>query len=105
MSLTTITQASRDPALHERIVASAWQVAMSSPTYGDTVFGRNVLAGGGPIVSQLSYPVAVDTEAAYESAVNSGNTNPGGDPSVITDAAITSSVQTNWPADPAPPPT
>lgn len=103
MSLTTITQASKDMALLDRIDASAWKEAISNPEFGDTPFGKMVLSGTAAIHSYLAYPVAVDTEVAYEYAVNEGNPNPGGDPSVITDAAIGSAVQVHWPELPEPP--
>lgn len=99
MSYTTITQAARDAALTDRVTAAAYKEALDNPIYGDSVFGHQLLTGFGSSAA-LVYPVAVDTEAAYESAVIAGNDNPGGDPSVITDAAILSSVQANWPPDP-----
>jgi hypothetical protein len=43
---------------------------------------------------------ADDIESAYEFGINSNNPDPGGDPTVITDAMILSVVQAN----PAPPP-
>src|SRR5262245_62076648 len=101
MSLTSITQASRDQALLDRIIASANKEALNNPTFGDTNYGRQVRSGTAPITMTFAFPVAVTTEAAYEYALNAGNENPGGDPSVISDADITSAVQANWPADAA----
>jgi hypothetical protein len=75
MSYTLITQASQDPALLDRIAAAVFQEALDNPTFGDTPFGEKVIAD---------------------------NPNPGGDPAVITDAAILSSVQAHWPMEPAP---
>jgi hypothetical protein len=51
----------------------------------------------------LMYPIAVDTEAAYETAVNSGRGAPGYDVDIITDAAITAAIAAHWPPDLAPP--
>jgi hypothetical protein len=102
MSYTSITAAARDTALTDRITAAAYQEALDNPTFTDTVFGRQMLGGYGS-AAPLNYPVAIDTEAAYESALAAGNPNPGGDPSVITDAAILSAVQAHWPPDPEPP--
>jgi len=68
----------------------------------ETWFGRQARSGYanyGP----LYWSVAVATEAAYETAVNSGRGAPGYDQDVITDADITSAVTANWPEDPAPP--
>lgn len=102
MSLTTIDQAVRDQALQARISSAVWKEAIANPAFGDTDYGQQVLAGIAPISITFSYPVAVDTEAAYESAIIAGNPNPGGDPAVITDAAIGSAVQAHWPADVTP---
>ena len=44
---------------------------------------------------------ADDIEAAYESALAAENPDPGGDPSVITDAMILGVVQANPPEAPA----
>jgi hypothetical protein len=100
MSYTTITQAARDQALQDRIVAAAQKEVISNPEFGDSWFGEQVKQGSAPIGQRLGYPVAVSTEAAYESAVIAGNENPGGDPAVITDSAILSAVQANWPEPP-----
>jgi hypothetical protein len=99
MSLTSITTAANDAELMKRITASAWKEAIANPEFGDTVFGRQVLQGAAPISMIFGYPVAVDYEAEYESALAAGNTNPGGDPAVISDANIGSAVQAHWPED------
>ena len=99
MSYTTITQASNDTALRNRIMAAVNKEVEENTELGATVFGQ--YAAGNPWVAwqALIWPVAVEAEAPYESAVISGNPNPGGDPSVITDAEILSAVQANWPAE------
>ena len=102
MSYTSIYQAAYDQALQSRIVAGVNKEALANPQFGDTAFGRQVLSGTAPIQMVFGFPVAVDTEAAYESAVIAGNDNPGGDPAAITDAAIGSAIQAHWPEDPAP---
>lgn len=104
MSYFSITQASRDASLLDRIAAAVFKEAQSNPSFGDTIYGRNVLAGSAQLTPPFAYPVAIDTEAAYESALASENPDPGGDPAVITDAAILSSVQAHWPPDPPPAP-
>jgi len=99
MSYSSISQAAQDQALIARVSAAvqkeAWNGAVSSsdmaaqfrgsPTYG---------------ADQLIWPIAIDNEAAYDSALAGSNPNPGGDPAVITDANITAGVQAHWPADP-----
>jgi len=49
------------------------------------------------VLNQLMWPVAVDTEAAYESALLAGRGAPGFDPDIITDAALTASINAHWP--------
>jgi len=105
MSLSTINQAANDEELLVRVEAAAWKEAVSNPTFGNTLFGAQVLSGSGPIRSVFGYPIAIDNEAAYESAVVGGNPSPGDDPAVITDGAITAGIQAHWPADTLPAPT
>jgi hypothetical protein len=102
--LTSINQAAHDEALLARIEAGVWKEAISNPTFGDTTFGSMVLGGNAPIANVFGYPVAVDNEAAYESALAASNPDPGGDPAVITDANIGSGIQAHWPADVISPP-
>jgi hypothetical protein len=96
MSYSTITQASRDSALIDRVQAACQQEARDGSGVG-TPFGGEVIADPGRSI-ELMWPVAIDNEAAYESAVIAENPNPGGDESVITDGAILAGVQTHWPA-------
>ena len=97
MSYTTIHRAANDQALQSRVNAGVWKEAIGNATLGDSEFGQQVLQGSAPIQMRFAYPVAVDTEAAYESAIIAENPDPGGDPAVITDAAIGSSIQAHWP--------
>jgi len=55
------------------------------------------LAAGLIGAEPLMYPVAVDTEAAYESALQSGRGAPGHDADIITDAALTAAIGAHWP--------
>jgi len=81
MSYTSIHQCANDKAFLDRLTAAAAQEGAVNPEY---VMG-----------DKLRWPVssAQDVEDAYEYAVNSGNENPGGDPTVITDEMILSKVQ------------
>lgn len=81
MSYTTIHQCANDEAFIARLQAAAAQEGHDNPEYASSVLLR------WPVSSQT------DIEAAYEFAVNSDNPNPGGDPTVITDAQILSAVQ------------
>ena len=97
MSLSTINQAANDEELLARIEAGVHKETIANPAFGDSMFGGQVTSGMAPIKQVFAYPVAVDNETAYEYAVNADNPSPGGDPTVITDAAIGSAIQAHWP--------
>jgi hypothetical protein len=99
MSYTTITQATTDQPLLNRVTAAIQKEAYDNAALSDTDFGSSAKADPYWASQRMIWPVAIDTEAAYESALINDNPNPGGDPSVITDAAILTSVQANWPPD------
>lgn len=101
MSYATIATSVNDPELQHRTQAAVAQEAWSGAA-SSTAFGAAARADSGGAMLQLIWPVATDNAAAYESAVIAGNPNPGGDPSVITDAAILSAVQAHWPDDAGP---
>ena len=103
MSYASINRAMQDQDLIARVTSAALKEAYANPEFGDTIFGGQVKMNpryGGDV---LIGPVAVDTEAAYASALAAGRGAPGHDTDVITDAAINSAVQAHWPADPEPP--
>lgn len=104
MSYTSLSLASADGALTNRVNAAVQKEARNNAALAATDYGKAVQIGQASPVLQFAWPVAVATEAAYEFAINSGNLDPGGDPTVITDADILASVQANWPPDPWPPP-
>jgi hypothetical protein len=89
MSYTTIHQCAYDAAFGGRVDAC---VAQQQKARGETVDP-----------SPLSWPMrwsvasASDVEAAYASALEADNPNPGGDPAVISDGMILSNVQAGWP--------
>lgn len=98
MSLATITQASNDPVLRDRIHASVNKEAAANPDLGSSVFGQYVLDQPWVAWQALIWPVAIDTEADYEFAVNNGHPSPGSD-DVIDDAKIQAAVTVHWPAE------
>lgn len=103
MSLTSIQQSTDDEALLNRITSSIAKETFANPAFGDTNTGALVKQSGpGTVLFQFIWPCCIDFEVAYAYAVDNSNPNPGGDPGVITDADIQSSVQTHWPADAAP---
>jgi hypothetical protein len=101
MSATSISRAANDPQLQARVLAMAHREIVFNPTLADTAFGRQLSAGTAS-VAPLMYPIAVDTEAAYEAALVNGRGAPGHDTDVITDAALVSAINAHWPEDPPP---
>lgn len=98
MSASSIARAAADQQLKDRVNATVHKEAQANATFKDTDYGRQLQQGmtdGSP----LMWPVAVATEAAYEAALVSGRGAPGHDTDIITDAAITSAVQANWPME------
>jgi len=85
MSYSTIYQSANDTALQNRVIAAIASEGRDDPQ---------------TVMLDVIWPVATasDVAAAYESAVLSGNENPGGDPAVITDQMILSHVQASLPA-------
>lgn len=103
MSYSSLARQINDPALMNRLNAAAHQESIENPDAAASDFGLAIRSGYASAVSVLGWPVSVATEAPYEFALNSGTPDPGGDPSVITDADILSAVQANWPAEWPPP--
>jgi hypothetical protein len=103
VSYTSLSQQMMDAALANRCNAAAQKEAWNNPELGASDFGRAVRQQQVSPNSVFMWPLCCATEAAYEYAQNAGNENPGGDPAVITDADILSSVQANWPAEWPPP--
>lgn len=106
MSYASIYQSTRDEPLRQRVTAGIGKETWNNPSFGDTVNGERVKTfGPQQFLEYFMWPVGIANEAAYDSALAAGNPNPGGDPAVITDGAILSAIQTNWPPDPPPIPT
>ena len=105
MSYTTIQQCTVDTAFNNRVIAAIAKEAFEGgPEFKDSDFGEATrLNSPYSSVPYLIWPVCIEYEAEYAYAIGEGNPNPGGDDSVITDANIQASVQTNWPQDPWPP--
>ncbi len=102
MSASSIARAAADPQLQSRIVAVTNKEIVFNEELADTWFGQRVVQGMA-MWTPLYWSVAVDTEAAYETAVNSGRGAPGYDVDVITDAALTSAITAHWPQEPPTP--
>jgi len=101
MSASSIAQAATDPALRARVLAMAHKELLFDELKADSTYGKT-LAAGQIGVEPLMYPVAVDTEAAYEAALQAGRGAPGHDADIITDGALTAAIGAHWPYDPEP---
>jgi hypothetical protein len=97
MSHQSITQATQDQALLDRVSAAVQKEAYANPTFGDTPFGEAVIVYPQLGSTHLIWPVAIDYEDEYAYAVSSNNPNPGADRGVITDENISAAVQAHWP--------
>ena len=104
MSLTTLHQSTQDVELSDRVVAAAFQEAWANDELGNTPYGQTLRNSGSSITvtDVFLWPICIDNRDAYEYAVNSGNEHPGQDPGVISDAAISTAIQTYWPMPPDP---
>lgn len=101
MSLSSITRAAADQQLIDRVTAAAFKIVRTDDDKANTVFGQ-LLLNSSPMVGMnqvapLMYPVAIATEAAYESALLNLRGAPGFDKDIITDAQIETAVTDGWP--------
>ena len=92
MSYNTIYTCSNDQALRGRVTSCCAQEGEVNPSASMSMIIWNVVTSS-------------DIEAAYASALASGNPNPGGDESVITDQMILSATQPHLPVTPPTQPT
>lgn len=100
MSLSSINRAANDQQLIDRVVSAAHKVASTDEDKANTILGQSLINGtamGMNPVAPLMYPVAMDTELSYESALLNLRGAPGFDKDIITDAALTTSVIAHWP--------
>jgi hypothetical protein len=96
MTAATMARAATDEQLKSRVMALAQKEIIYNETLANTEFGKRLASGFGN-VEPLMWPIAVDTEAAYETALASGRGAPGHDMDVIPDAALTSAINVHWP--------
>ena len=102
MTAATIARAAVDQQLRDRVTALAQKEVLSNDALADTQFGQRLLQGMADI-SPLMWGVAVDYEAAYESALAAGRGAPGHDVDIITDGNVSAAIVAHWPQDPEPP--
>lgn len=95
MSFASLDTASKDQGLVNRTIACVQQEARTA-AHAAGPFADAVIANPATGVA-LVWPVALNTEAEYEYALNAGVVNPGADETVITDPMILSAVQASWP--------
>jgi hypothetical protein len=96
--LSTVARAANDPDLQVRVQASVYSEAIGNPDLHDTQFADSVRRGVAPLTG-MYWAVADAVELAYETGMANGRGAPGHDADVVNDAAITSAVVANWPAD------
>jgi hypothetical protein len=96
VSAASIARAANDPEFQARVQALAQKEIVFNAALGETEYGKQLRQGFINILP-LAWPVAVDTEAAYEAALVSGRGAPGHDTDVIPDASITSAIVAHWP--------
>jgi hypothetical protein len=102
MSYTSIDTCVKDAEFQARVKSAASKEAwVGGPEFSESVYGERLRTYPDEALTTFMYAAAIDSEAAYEFALNSSNPSPGGDPAVITDANIQSCVQAHWPKDPA----
>ena len=99
MTMASISKAANDSHLQARVLAAAQKEIIFNEELANTQYGQR-LSQGGADVMPLMYRVAVDTEAAYEAALQAGRGAPGHDSDIITDGALTSAIVAGWPQDP-----
>lgn len=96
MTAASINRAANDPDLQARTLALAHKEVLYNEALADTAFGRSLITGM-PNVNPLVWAVAVNSEAAYETALVAGRGAPGHDQDIITDGAISAAIVANWP--------
>lgn len=96
MSASSIARAANDQQLIQRVIAMTQKEVIFNDDLANTEYGKQIAAGSVNVLP-LIWGVAVDTEAAYESALMAGRGSPGYDSDVITDAALTSAITAHWP--------
>jgi hypothetical protein len=96
MSAASIARAANDQQLQARVLALANKEIVFNEALANSTFGKQLVAGLYN-VNPLMYPVAVDTEAAYETALMAGRGAPGHDQDIIPDANLTSAIVAHWP--------
>lgn len=98
MSASSIDQAANDPQLRQRVQAMIYKIMSLDDAKAESDYGKRVRQGTVTLTPAF-FAVAVETEAAYASAIAAGRGAPGHDSDVITDAQIESALNANWPAD------
>ena len=98
MSYSSVERAANDPQLQERVKAAVYKILYEDDECRSSIFGQNILnSSGGNQLSAMNWAVAVATEAAYATAVQSGRGAPGHDVDVIPDSVIGDVLQLMWP--------
>jgi hypothetical protein len=96
MSLASLAACTADPAMQERIVAQAQQLAYGPEE--NTDFAARIRVTPDLALVMFSWPTSINCEASYESGallVTGGAAN-------VLDGEILAAVTAHWPQDPIP---
>lgn len=110
MTMASIATAANDTELQARVLATAQREMVFNEALASTNYGKQLRSIPSTIsitpgsaytnlIMPLMWRVAIDTEAAYATALQAGRGAPGHDTDIITDAALTSAVVAGWPQD------
>jgi hypothetical protein len=97
MSYNSLAQQTKDEVLLGRIKSAANQEARNNPNVAGTPAADRIINNGIGALDVFTWPVCLNTEQEYASALAADNPNPGGDEAVISDGMILSAVQASWP--------
>lgn len=99
MSYTSINTCVNDTDLQARVKSAASKEAWAGgPEFAGTEYGARLRTYPDEAMVTFMYAIAIDNEADYAYAIESGKPDPGLDRSVITDEKIQAGVQAHWPA-------
>jgi hypothetical protein len=104
VSYGSLARQINDFDLNSRIDSAGQQEAWENAAVHDSAFAVAVRQGSVQPRDVFAWPVALNSEDAYETAVLHFHSQPGLDPAVVSDAMILAAVQANWPAQWPPPP-
>ena len=99
MTYQTINTCTQDKELQDRVTAAAMKESYAGgPEFSDSAFAAQLQRNPPLALNYFMWPIAIDNEADYAYAVDTGHENPGS-ADVINDAKLQAGIQTHWPQD------